>query len=660
MHRLDRPIRAAVAAWLLGATLAAAQAPDVPTPVEVPAVAQAEAPAAPAFADPAALEAFLDGVVGAQMQNNGSPAGVVVIAHRGRTIFAKGYGYQDLETRTPVDPARTLFRPGSTSKLFTWVSVMQLVEQGKLDLDADVNTYLGDFRLREAFGAPVTLRHIMTHTAGFEDGSLGYLIVDDPARILPLAESMRRYQPERVNPPGTHTAYSNYATALAGLVVANVSGLSFNDYVRRNILEPLGMHNATFEEPLPAHLAGQMATSYALEAGAFARKPFEIISNFGPAGAMSAAGTDMLRFAQAMLNGGELDGQRILKPETVEQMLKRAFSHDERLDGMALGFYENDLEGTRVLGHGGDTQYFHTELGFDPANQLAFFVSFAADGGSAVRSSILPAFYKRYFPRQEAPPVAPADFAGRAARFAGNYGFWRHSFSKIEKVLGLASAVTVSATADNALVVGFGGHAKRYVEVGERLFRESDPGVSLVPGISPRLIAFQQDAAGDIDGFVMDGLPFMSLRKLPFWEAPAFNYVLLGVCFVLFLGVLARRFYQRAALRTQPAAVRSARAALVWVAAANWLVLIGAVVVIALFKDRLFTEIPLAFKAWLVLPIVAVVAAAWALFACARVWSGGLLGGVAERLRYSLVCAAGLAMCWFYAFWNILGFRYLE
>jgi CubicO group peptidase (beta-lactamase class C family) len=349
-------------------------------------IAASTAASASDLDNPALLESFIDGLVRPLMKNGNSPSGTVAIAKDGELIFAKGYGFQNVDEQIPVDPAATLFRPGSTSKLFTWVSVMQQVEQGNLDLDADVNTYLDNFRIRDTFDEPITLRHILTHTPGFEDGALGYLILDDPERIMPLRESMARYQPERVNPPGKQTAYSNYATSLAGLIVENVSGTPFNDYVRQNILDPLGMTNSTFDEPLPEGLAENMAVSYRLEAGRYVEKPFEIISNFGPAGALSATATDMVRFGQAILNGGELDGQRIIGEETLDLMLTRAFSHDDRLMGMALGFYENDENGARLVGHGGDTQYFHSYLGVDKANELTFFVSFASSGGSPIRS----------------------------------------------------------------------------------------------------------------------------------------------------------------------------------------------------------------------------------------------------------------------------------
>jgi CubicO group peptidase (beta-lactamase class C family) len=620
----------------------------------------ATAHAAPAgLDDPAALEAFMDGLVRPLMKNNSSPSGAVVIAREGEVIFAKGYGFQDVAEQIPVDPARTLFRPGSTSKLFTWVSVMQLVEQGKLDLDADVNSYLETFQIRDAFDAPITLRHILTHTAGFEDGALGYLIIEDPERIMPLDEAMKRYQPRRVNPPGKQTAYSNYATSLAGLIVQNVSGVPFADYVRQRIFEPLGMERSTFVEPLPEPLARNMARSYAVEAGRFVEKPFEIISNFAPAGAQSATATDMVRFGQAILNGGELDGQRIVGADTLKQMLTRAFSHDDRLMGMALGFYEEEVNGVRIVGHGGDTQWFHSFLGIDKEHELTFFVSFGGPGGSEVRTAFTPAFYDEFFPQDTVRPEPPEDFAKRAGKYAGAYGFWRSNFSKIEKVFGLTGVVQVAATAEGTLVVALGGNAKQYVEVEENLFRELSPNIPLISGISPRYIAFQQNDGGEITGFVMDGLPFMSLRRLPLHQTPAFNFALLGFSMLVFVAVVAGRWYRRSLIRSQPPDERAAVNTAFLAAGANLLVVITAVIVLTIVKDTLFTGIPLLFKIWLVVPILATVAGLYLLFRTALVWRHGILSGNWARLRYTVVTACALFMCWFYYYWNILGFRYL-
>jgi len=622
-------------------------------------LATTAAVAQPSLDDRAALEAYVDGVVKPLMKSNNSPSGTVAIARNGEIILARGFGFEDIAEQTPVDPYLTLFRPGSTSKLSTWVAVMQLVEQGKLDLDTDVNEYIETFRIKDTFEDPITLRHIMTHTTGFEDGGLGYLIIDDPEKALSLRDSMERYQPERINPPGAQTAYSNYATSLAGLIVENVSGLSFNDYVQQNILDPLGMAHSSFAEPLPPALSEHMATSYTTEAGAFVEKPFEIIANFGPAGSESATSTDMVRFGQAILNGGELDGNRILKAETVEQMLTPNFSHDERTTAMLLGFYETDYNGHRVVGHGGDTKYFHSYLGIDRENALVFFVSFAASGGSAVRSEFAVALYDEYFPRDETPPVPPEDFAERAGKYAGSYGFWRGNFSKIEKAFSIGSVVQVAPTKDNTLLVAFGGKAKQYVEVEKNLFRELDPNMTLLPVISPRLIAFQENDQGAITGFVFDGLPFMSTRMLPAYATPNFNYSLLGLAQLIFLFVVLRRFYQRRQFATFSPADQSALRASFYTSLVHLLVLVLGAIVISIVMDNLIDGFPLLFKAWLILPILATIASFYLLFRTFGVWKDALLTGIWARVRYTMVTLAALFMSWFFYYWNILGFQYL-
>jgi CubicO group peptidase (beta-lactamase class C family) len=610
--------------------------------------------------DSAVLGAFIDGVVEPLMLTNNSPSGTVAIVKDGELIFARGYGFADIDQQVPVDPAQTLFRPGSVSKLFTWVAVMQLVEAGELDLDEDVNSYLQTFEIADTFDEPVTLRHIMTHTAGFEDGGFGYLIIEDPEQAIPLREAMRRYQPARVNPPGVQTAYSNYATSLAGLIVENVSEIPFNRYVQEHIFDPLGMASSSFEEPLPSPLDARMAGSYGPESGAFKEQPFEIISNFGPAGALSSTATDMLRFAQAILNGGELDGNRILESETLDQMLTVSFTHDARLTGMLLGFYESNHSGNRVVGHGGDTQWFHSDLGIDLENNLAFFVSFGGPGGRVPRSALPTALYEQFYQRGETTvPEPPEGFLDRAAKYAGTYRFWRGNFSTIERAFGITSVVAIAPTADDTLVLGFANSTKQYVEVDDNLFRERDPNLSLIAGISPREIAFQENDEGAITGFVMDGLPFMSLYKASVVSTPSFNFTVLGLCLLVFIGVVLRRIYQRKPIASLDRADRSAISAAVYASVAHLLVAVVGVTVMAIAMDNLIAGLPLSFKLWLVLPILAVLASLYLLFRTVVVWQQGLLASVWWRIRYSIVTACAFLMCWFYWYWNILGFQYL-
>src|SRR5215212_11477657 len=195
--------------------------------------------------DPAEMEAFMDKELGREMQKHHIAGAAVSVVKDGKLFFAKGYGSADLKKGIPVDPERTNFRLGSVAKLFTWTAVMQLAEQGKLDLDADINTYL-DFRIPDTYPQPITLKHLMSHTAGFED--LYYeRLASDPNDLLPPREWLISHMPARVRPPGDIAAYSSYGTALAGYIVARVSGEPYDQYIQEHILDPLGMvHTAAW------------------------------------------------------------------------------------------------------------------------------------------------------------------------------------------------------------------------------------------------------------------------------------------------------------------------------------------------------------------------------------------------------------------------------
>ena len=214
--------------------------------VSPPDVSLAQAGDPPAL-DAAELETFFDGLMTAQLAAAHIPGATVAVVAEGEVLLAKGYGYADWEQRTPVRGDQTLFRPGSISKLFTWTAVMQLVEAGEIELDADVNTYL-DFELPATYPEPITLYDLMAHTPGFEDQGTG-LFLRDPADLPPLETYLKENVPARVYPPGEIGAYSNYGSAVAGYIVERVSGEPFEDYIARHILEPLGMTRSTFRSP---------------------------------------------------------------------------------------------------------------------------------------------------------------------------------------------------------------------------------------------------------------------------------------------------------------------------------------------------------------------------------------------------------------------------
>src|SRR5262245_10532879 len=261
------------------------------------------------------VEAFFDGLVPLNIQRSDIAGVVIAVVKDGNVIFAKGYGYSDLAKKKPVSPTDTLFRPGSISKLFTWTAVMQQVEQGKLNLDHDVNEYL-DFKIPATFPQPITLRHIMTHTAGFGE-TLRDLFIPDTKSLTPLRTYLVNHIPNRIFPPGTVPAYSNYATSLAGYIVERVSGKPFNQYVKENIFDPLQMNHTTFDQPLPSNLKPLMSEGYQLaSAGA---GPWEVVQAW-PAGSVSASAMDMTHLIIAHLQNGEYNGKRILREDTAKLM----------------------------------------------------------------------------------------------------------------------------------------------------------------------------------------------------------------------------------------------------------------------------------------------------------------------------------------------------
>ena len=388
------------------------------------------------------VDNWLDGFVPYAIDTANVAGAVVVVVKDGAVLTERGYGYSDVAARRPVDPKETLFRPGSTSKLFTWTAVMQLVEQGKIDLDRDVNDYL-DFKIAPYQGQPVTMRAVMTHTAGFEEALSG--LITEASSAPPLESAVKAWVPKRIFAPGTTPAYSNYATMLAGYIVQRISGEPFDEYISRHIFEPLGMMHSTFAEPLPAALAGNMSKGYALASQP--AKPFEVVT-FRPAGSASVSGDDMARFMIAHLDE---EHSVLLKPDTARQMHRTALTLLPPLNRMDLGFYEANLNGQSIIGHGGDTQWFHSYLWLLLDQHVGVFVSINSAGRDAssltIRESLIGKFVDRYFPQATNAAPRPEMRSGDAAALAGTYIVSRRSESGLRRALNFFGQLHITTDA---------------------------------------------------------------------------------------------------------------------------------------------------------------------------------------------------------------------
>lgn len=484
---LPRLLRAATAALLLGTLLLAAVHPAAPAAAQQAPPAPAAAPA-PTF-DDAEVAAFIEGYVASAMEVGGMPGGTLVVMRRGATLLARGYGYADTDRRRPVSVEETLFRQGSVSKLFVWVLAMQLAEEGLLDLDRDVGDYLG-FRIGEAFGAPVTMRHLMTHTAGFADRARG---VHDTDGGKPLGEVLAANVPDRVYPPGTVIAYSNYGAALAGHVVERLRGKPFAEVARERILEPLGMRLSTFAQPLPDDLAARLA------AGVNGAASYRTIAG-APAGALAAPAGDMARFTAALLEGGG----PLLKPGTLDRMMRveKALVPGS---GFGLGFSVQEHRGVRWAGHGGSISGYISDLVVLPEAGLAWHLSFSGRGRAAaaarIRDGLVRAVIDRFL-APVAPESAPAlAGASTAADLEGYYASARRPRSGHRTLMTAFSILQVVADGDGTLRTTRprrpdGGLARwhpagpdRFVEeeTGALLVAERDAGGRVVRIASPLL-----------------------------------------------------------------------------------------------------------------------------------------------------------------------------
>ena len=457
---------------------AAAQSPTQLQPTKTTAAilptqapAKAASPASAHELTQADVDAWLDGFMPYGLKAGGIPGAVVVIVKDGQPVTMRGFGYADVKARKPVDPNTTLFRPGSVSKLFTWTAVMQQAQAGKIDLDKDINTYL-DFKIPEKFGKPITMRHLMTHTAGFAE-TAKYLINFDKQPPMPLDKALSRWVPERIYAPGTMPAYSNYGASLAGYIVQRVTGEPFNQYVQRHILQPVGMQHSTFEQPLPAQFVPPMSRGY--EYGSDKPQAYEVIP-LAPAGALAATGADMGKFMIAHLaNGGPL-----LNPETAQKMYARAANPYSALPGMALGFYHEDRNGLNIVGHGGDTVYFHSDLHLFVDKNVGLYVSLNSLGkdaaGHSLRGQLFEEFTDRYFPvpEQNLPTVSTAKAHGEA--MAGHYVASRAGGFNFLRLVTLLGQTSVAVDEDNSLVVSTitdsAGSPRKWREIGPWLWQD--------------------------------------------------------------------------------------------------------------------------------------------------------------------------------------------
>ncbi len=616
-------------------------------------------PAAQGPTDPAELEAFMDEFFTGAMQEYHLAGGAVAVVKDGRLFFTKGYGYADIENGIPVDPEETLFHIGSNTKPFTWTAVMQLVEQGKLDLDADVNTYL-DFRIPDTYPQPITLKSLMTHSSGFGERWLESIVMDE-AELLPEREWLVSNMPRRQYPPGESVGYSNYNAMLAGYIVARVSGQPYPQYIQEHIFDPLGMsHSAA--SPIPPELRANLSRGYVYTDGVLQPFPDYLVQPAGfPSGVIQATVTDMARFMIAHLEYGsysdeEISEVRILQENTARQMRATLYTPDPRLRGSAYAFADVTDNGVWTLGHEGYYPPMRSQLLLLPDQDLGIFFAFNTrdtGGLTTQHTGFQRAFFDHYFPAPAVEPVTPpADFAERAPRFVGLYRLASYPAATPDKVAQLFGGfvVEISAPGDGTLVLPMAGLQWRFAEVEPLYFRQVDGPFSLI---------FTEDDQGRITQFYTDIQPQYAAFKLPWYETSAFNISLLMVSVLLLLSMLPVALVRavidrRRGGEPQPAA-RTARWILLLISILNLAFLVG--MMLGYHPPTELHGVALHIKLLMGLTVLSALLTALALVYIVLAWKNSYWG-IVSRMYYTLVTVAAVAFVWFLNQWNLLGWRF--
>jgi CubicO group peptidase (beta-lactamase class C family) len=463
---------------------ASAQEELVETPEVAEATAEPDTSPAPQGGNPE-LEAFVDGLIAAHLEDGDMPGAIVAVVH-GDSTFLKGYGLADTASLRPVD-TESMFRMGSISKTFVWTAIMMLVEEGELDLDADINQYLKDLQIPAAYDKPVTLNDLMAHRSGLEE-PFGLFLEGASGRTL--TETLKLHQPARVHPPGVVTTYSNWGAALGAKVVEDVTGQAYQEFLFGRILDPLGMESTTMLDPVWSEdsgvqvqgrdgqvdpdLSARLALPHRKVSGQYVTQPYLPVGPCAPAGAMSASAADMAKWMRMHLSGGA----PLLSPATHALMWTRPFADGARTSAWGHGFLDESLDGVQIYRHTGSTQNFLSSMTMVPSLDFGIFIS-ANGGASRAVVSISDAAIKYLAGKEgvtttsQSPASAPSEVDRQfASKAAGSYLANRRSSTGFEKLFALPRITKVTARDDVGLVMTSAvGESTRLYPLGEGYYQ---------------------------------------------------------------------------------------------------------------------------------------------------------------------------------------------
>lgn len=577
------------------------------------------------------------------------PGSVFVFVKHGKIFFKKGYGYADLESQTPVDPDKTVFRVGSNSKLFIATAVMQLVEQGKLNLDEDINEYLKTFNVPNKPNKPITLKNLLTHTAGFDEVNLNMSTLRKKDR-LELGEYLKKAMPDIVMESGKVTSYSSYGMNLAAFIVESVSGMPFHRYVDENILKPLKMKNSGFM-PEPS-LMKNKATPYIYRNKRYESLPHDYMHGY-PAASFMTTGSDLARFIIAHLQKVEPDGISILNKSGAEFMHQKQFSNHPALPGMGLGFIEDRIKGYRIIRHSGWVAGFKTMSVLIPDLQVGMFISYNIEypiprgRNNALSLEIIRHILERYYPTVSRSAQDEGILSGFPESIEGSYRKNRLARKMFTKAGSFGNDLNVRIIDSQSILVG----KDKFNQKGPLLFEKN--------GAEER-IGFRTDENGIIT-HLFKGSAAVAWDRLTFFETSFFHLLLLGVSGVIFLLAMFLTPFMVYRYRIKAGVVHKVTSIAWWLSGTVGFINIAstALLVWTLLSSTYISTywtLPTGLKQILILPIIASILGLILTGVTIYLWVKKH-GSIYDRIFFSVVIVGCLLFTFFLDYWNLLGFH---
>lgn len=378
------------------------------------------------------------------------PGASIIISEHGDIVFAKGYGYADIEQQIPIEPSSTVFEWGSITKTFVWVSVMQQVELGHIDLSQDIHTYLSDGFLKNIqYETPITMLHLMNHTAGFAE-QLFDLRYQENDMEQSLEDVLSINQPEQVFEPGTVSAYSNWGAALAALIVERVSGQDFAEYVHEHILSPLSMSQTAVRPQWNdcSAIIEKKATGYSFSAY---NETFQVEDwmrfRMYPAGSMNGTSLDLMKYANELAKMPDTSSILFQDAQTKNLMFSETYCSFGANAGLSHGFWQYP-NNSGILGHEGGTYGFKSQFWVEPENERAIVIlTNVMETGFC--SKIMEALVQQST-IQPSTLISPKE---KLCDFEGDYLPARSSWGNVAEIQGHMQTIQISAIADGQLLL---------------------------------------------------------------------------------------------------------------------------------------------------------------------------------------------------------------